>query len=95
METLVLLARESPLPRDVDLEKLLGKLGPQAMPDELAVAWFEDGEVVRDEPERAPNLGKSQASSNPLLRTQGLLRQRLRGLFAYSRAVSFANRGGP
>jgi hypothetical protein len=96
METLLLLAREEPLSRERerDLEKALTGLGPQPMADELDVAWFENGEVVRDEPERAPNLKATLESSNPLLRQQRALEERLKDLFPYRRGISFANRGG-
>jgi len=92
METVLLLAREEPLRED--LTKELAGLGPQPMVDELDVAWFENGEVVRDEPERAPNLKATLESSNPLLRQQRALEERLKGLFVYARGISFANRGG-
>ena len=42
---------------------------------------------------RAPNL-KSKPSSNPLVRINGVLQERLRGYFSYTRSVTFANRGG-
>jgi hypothetical protein len=96
METLVLLARETPLPREVDLAKALGDLGAQPLLDEMDVAWFENGELLRDEPERAPNLKEARLGSSPLLHTQGVLHERLKGLgFTYTRAITFANRGGP
>jgi serine/threonine protein kinase len=96
MEALVLLARETPLQREVDLAKALGDRGPQPLLDEMDVAWFENGELVRDEPERGPNLKEPGEGSNPVLRTQGLLRERLKDLgFTYTRAITFANRGGP
>ena len=34
------------------------------------MAWFQNGEVVRDEPNRGPNLGKTHDASHPVLRTQ-------------------------
>jgi serine/threonine protein kinase len=96
METLVLLAREAPLPPEVDLAQALGELGPQPLLDEMDVAWFENGALVRGDPERAPNLKEARPGSSPVLRTQGVLHERLKGLgFTYTRAVTFANRGGP
>jgi hypothetical protein len=96
METLVLLARETPLPREVDLAKALGDLGPQPLLDEMDVAWFENGELERGDPERGPNLKEPREGSSPVLRTQGALQERLKGLgFTYTQAVTFANRGGP
>ena len=43
METLVLLARETPLPADVDLRSALGAVRPQASQTLQAMAWFENG----------------------------------------------------
>jgi serine/threonine protein kinase len=94
LETLLLLTREEPLAADVDMEKLLAGLGPQPMEDERDVAWFENGLLVHDDVRRAPNL-KSKPSSNPLVRINGVLHARLRNHFRYTRAVTFANRGGP
>jgi hypothetical protein len=95
METLVLLARGAPLPPEVDLAKALGELGQQPLLDEMDVAWFENGELVRGDPERAPNLKEARPGSSPVLRAQGVLQERLKGLgFTYTRAVTFANRGG-
>jgi hypothetical protein len=62
----------------------------------MDVAWFENGELVRGDPERAPNLKEPREGSSPVLRAQGVLHERLKGLgFTYTRAVTFANRGGP
>jgi hypothetical protein len=60
----------------------------------LDVAWFENGALVRDEPERAPNLKAPREGSNPLVRRQRALEERLEKLFPYRRGISFANRGG-
>jgi hypothetical protein len=92
LETLLLLVRETPLERDVDLPQLLGDLGPQAWPDLGYVAWFQNGAEVTDEPDRAPS-GKVGESANPAVRTQQRVRQRLGERFAFTRAVSFGNQG--
>jgi hypothetical protein len=97
METLVLLVRATPLPQDVDLAKALGGLGAQqrGKEEELGdVAWFENGWLVTTEKERAANLKDIGESSNPVLRLQQALRQRLGEHFAYTRAVTFGNLGG-
>jgi len=97
METLLLLAREAPLPADVDLAKVLAGLGKQDRrnQDELGeVAWFENGMLVKDDPDRAANLKEISPASNPVLRLQGELKRRLGGQFAYTRAVTFGNLGG-
>jgi serine/threonine protein kinase len=92
LETLVLLVRETKLERDVDLRKEIGEVGAQDWPDLTYVAWFENGVEVMDEPNRAPS-GKVGESSNPAVRTQKRLQQRLGERFEYTRAVSFGNLG--
>jgi serine/threonine protein kinase len=93
METLVLLVRDTPWPREQDLAALLGPLEPQPMIDPQAMAWFENGALIRDERDRAPHL-QGRVSSNVLLRTQQRLQEKLRRHFSYQRAVSFTNQGG-
>ncbi|HEV3255894.1 MAG TPA: protein kinase [Gemmataceae bacterium] len=95
METLLLLAREDPLPAGTDLQKLLAGLSPQRMQNPQAVVWFENGEVVRDEPQRQLEFFDAERIDDPVLNTQHLLKAQLRGYFSYSRAVSFANVGKP
>jgi hypothetical protein len=91
LETLLLLVRETPLERDVDLPNLLGDLGPQAWPDLRYAAWFQNGVEVTDEPDRAPSrIGES---ANPAVRTQQRVQQRLGEWFVFTRAVSFGNQG--
>jgi hypothetical protein len=89
METLVLLARETPLPRDVDLRAELGRLPRQDGHDRRAVVWFENGVVVRGEPERAPRF-EPRRREDPVLTVQQRIRERLQRHFDYTRAVSFA-----
>jgi serine/threonine protein kinase len=93
METLVLLARETSLPRDVDLRALLGPLPPQKEQNLLAAVWFENGEVVRDDTERAFAAFDVQRIDDPVLHAQSLVKDRLLPHFAYSRAVSYAHQG--
>jgi tRNA A-37 threonylcarbamoyl transferase component Bud32 len=49
MVTLLLLARETPLPSEVDLRGELKPLPAQMQQDVRAAVWFENGEEVRDE----------------------------------------------
>jgi hypothetical protein len=101
METLVLLTRETPLPAEVDLAGLLGKMEAQTLPAGDAakmVAWFEDGVPVQEK-DRAPFLGERKLGldgepAEPVLRTQARIRKRLGDLFGYTRAVAFPNSGG-
>jgi hypothetical protein len=94
METLVLLVREEQLPPDVDLAALLADLGAQTTPDLQAVGWFQNGVLVTGEKDRGPSFKQARASDNPVLRTQQVVQQRVKGSFAYTRAVTFGNEGG-
>lgn len=94
IETLLLLARDEPLPANEDLSQLFAGLPKQKTADPRAAAWFENGDLVRNEVDRGPiRLDKATERDDPVLKTQALLRTRLQGLFPYSRAVSFANKG--
>jgi hypothetical protein len=95
MDTLVLLAREKPLPPDVDLRTDLEKLPLQDEKDLRAVAWFENGQVRKGgNPLRASPRFDVTWKAHPLLQVQERIRQlqHKRG-FAYSCAVSFATLG--
>jgi hypothetical protein len=94
METLLLLVRDEPLPPDVDLAALLGNLGPQTTSDLQAAGWFKNGDLETGEKDRAPSFKQTRTSDNPVLRTQQVVQQRVKGLFAYTRAVTFGNEGG-
>jgi hypothetical protein len=93
METLLLLARDAPWPRDVDLRRLLSGLPRAAVQHPAAAVWFRNWQVVFDEPQRAPNLFDERRPGEPVLRMQEELRERLGKYCGYSRAVSFANAG--
>jgi hypothetical protein len=93
MDTLLLLVRETPLsPADNDkLRAWVRDLGVQKEPALRTAAWFENGELVRDDPDRdAPVYAKKKVNDDPVLRTQALLRTRLAEVFPYTRAVCFA-----
>jgi hypothetical protein len=76
----------------VDLLAELAGLPPQRRQGKTTVVWFENGRVVTDERNRAPNWEEMEV--NDPLRT---VQERLRALQArqggYVRAVSFANLG--
>ena len=94
MVTLVLLARQTPLPRDVDLRAELGQLPPQKEQDIGATVWFENGEEVRNEPDHRAMHFDVTRRDDPVLQTQERIRSRLLGhYFSYARAVSFASQG--
>jgi hypothetical protein len=93
METLVLLACETELPRDFDLKGRFAGLKPQEMQNDAAAVWFENGRVVHDEANRAPKQFDPTRIDDPVLQTQRLLQEQLGPHFLYTRAVSFAFRG--
>jgi serine/threonine protein kinase len=95
LETLVLLVRETPLPADVDLKGILAGLAEQKprSRDGGLVAWFENGELVRDEPERAADLSGEVESKNPVVRINREVQDRMERHFGYTRAVTFGNQG--
>jgi serine/threonine protein kinase len=92
METLLLLVRATPLPRDTDLAKLLKDLPQQNRQNARAAVWFENGNVVsgKTERERAPRFFDERQIDDPVLRTQQLLKTTLAPLCDYSRAVCFS-----
>jgi hypothetical protein len=93
VESLLLLVRAERLPDDVDLAALFAGLPRQnGLPDPRARAWFENGELVRHDRDRGP-VRVGQGQEDAVLRTQALLRGKLRPLFPYTRAVCFAFQG--
>jgi hypothetical protein len=93
METLVMLARQTPLPPEVKLRALLAGFPRQTQQDARAVVWFENGEVVQDYKERGPNFFRVERINDPVLVTERLFRELLQPYCDYSCAVSFANCG--
>lgn len=95
METLLLLARDAPLPAGLRLETLLAGLPRQACQDPQAIVWFENGRPVAVESDRlrGPNFADPRQIPDPVLQTQELLRGRLSSYFPVMRAVSVANQG--
>jgi hypothetical protein len=94
LETMVLLCRDEVLPVDVDLKGLLGRFGPQPLAgqDVGAVAWFENGDTVRDEQQRAP-LTTPVKGGNPLERLNREVQRRVKEHFSYTRAITYGNEG--
>src|SRR5262249_31289411 len=95
METLLLLARETTWPRDVDLRALLAGLPRPAMQQPESAVWFRNWDVVldKDEKERGANFFDERRPNDPVMRAQQILRERLQDKYDFSRAVSFANTG--
>ena len=97
METLVMLARKTPLPADVDLKAELGAVPPQKLRTLQAAAWFENGRLVTNEPSRSAVDWGDEKDDDPVKAAEEQIRSRLGPgkdkLFSYTRAVSFAVRG--
>jgi hypothetical protein len=95
MQTLVLLARQTQLPPEVNLVQLTSGLPPQTMQNVSALVEIDGGRVVTEEMERtrAPLFFNAQQIDDPVLRTQQLLTERLGRDFELINAVSFANQG--
>jgi serine/threonine protein kinase len=92
METLVMLVAEKPLAEDAHLKNLLTGLPPQKEQQLRAAVWFENGEVVVNDKDRAPSF-EVKVINDPVLQTQQLVKEKLQPHFAYTRAVSFAYQG--
>jgi hypothetical protein len=95
METIVLLLRETPLPKekDRDWQKLLPDRPPQQAQNPTSAVWFENGQVVHHERERAPKSFDVKRINDPVLETQRFLHEKLSRDCDYTVAVSFAHQG--
>jgi hypothetical protein len=97
METLVMLARKTPLPHGVDLKAELGVIRPQKLRTLQSTAWFENGRLVTNEAGRSAVDWDDEKTDDPVRATEEQIRSRLGPgkdkLFHYTRAVSFAVRG--
>jgi hypothetical protein len=91
MWTMLLLARATPwtVP-DEEIRGLFVGLPPQRpVPNPRAAVWFENGRVVKNDELRRPQFVE-EAIDDPVLRLQGLLRDRLQPHASFTSAVSFA-----
>jgi tRNA A-37 threonylcarbamoyl transferase component Bud32 len=99
METLLLLARHSPLPADVSLRELLAAIPNATIPCRPNAMRFREGRPLPAEPQepsdpthkvtRDPVLDRPVAINDPLLKLQQELVNRLRPHFDLIYAVSF------
>jgi hypothetical protein len=96
METLLMLARATPLPLDdAALQKLFAGIGQQRpIQDRRSAVWFENGKVVEGDPNRKRDYFDTEVGLNdPVLRLQALIEQRLQPQASFTSAVSFARLG--
>src|SRR5262249_46506784 len=94
LETAVLLVRRSPLPADVDLAALIGKLAPSRLTNPHEIAWLEltpAQNAARHEKVLHRNLvtEESKRIDEPILN----LLERLKPHFELIKAVRFAHLG--
>jgi tRNA A-37 threonylcarbamoyl transferase component Bud32 len=95
METLLLLARPSPLDADdAAVKGWFADLQPQRpVQNPLSAVWFENGQVVQNDARRKRQWFEEGDIDDPVLRMQRLLRERLQPHAAFTSAVSFAKQG--
>jgi serine/threonine protein kinase len=96
MNALVMLARETPLDLTDDALKamLAGVRAQRPSPSQHAAIWLENGQEVRDEPDRKRTFGtEEKALDSPIARMQAMIRDKLQPHADYTRAVMFAKAG--
>jgi hypothetical protein len=95
METILLLARDTPLPASVDVERAVAGLQPQKMQNPESLVEFDRGHPVTESMDhsRGALFFDPQRIDEPVLQNQQLLEERLGRYFPFISAVSFANRG--
>ena len=94
-ETVMLLARETPLSKDSDLSLLLAGLPRQGMVPTQAMVSFDRGAIDVDAlaHDRRPQFSKPQPLHDSVLETQRLVAEKLSPHFSLIRSVSFPNQG--
>ena len=94
-ETFVLLARDEPLPSEVDIAGLLTGLPSQEVQDALRAIWFADGTPVSKTADRLRGIDVTENATidDSLLQTQQMIQEKLGPHFSLSRAVSFTSQG--
>ena len=93
METLLLLARHSPLPAEVDVRALLAAMPHATIPCRPNAVRFQEGRPLSGELARDVFLKRPMAIDDPLLQLQQELVNRLRPHFELIHAVSFPVHG--
>ncbi len=95
METLLLLARVTPLPHNVDLHNLLRDVPADRVPLREQIVWSEDGRCKMHQRNRTrkPILNRQDVLDDPLLNLHWQLANALRPYFDCVHAVSFPVNG--
>ncbi len=91
VETVLLLARERPLPADTDLVALLSGLPRPTVESHGHAIWFGDGTVRRTvhPPDRGPDFDVLVRRNDRVAEMHGWLRERLKPFFLVQEGVSF------
>jgi hypothetical protein len=98
MTTILFLARQTPLPEEIDLAALFGREDPPPLSESNPVAFFVQGNLASrkeaaDGGTRSSDFTQPKPISDPLLQFHSRLAQRLRPHFDLIRAVSYADLG--
>lgn len=99
VETLLLLARHTPLPRHVDLAKLVAAASRPTLARTATASWFQNGTPLAakpsapSRPQRPAELQHTQRIPDPVLRMHRELMDVLQPHFEFVRAVSFPVQG--
>jgi hypothetical protein len=88
METVLLLARQSPLPEAISLQHLLSEFRAQTIPVQPGVWRFVNGQRFGPKP-RGPSLKKTATVTDPLLKFQWRLVDVLRPHFDLIQTICF------
>ena len=95
METLLLLARETPMPREIHLAETLIVRQLPAIYDASTLVEFDGGVMVtaEEQQERGPKFFEPERIDDPLLQLHQQIADEMRVHFPLVRAVTFFHRG--
>ena len=94
-ETICLVTRDQPLPKNVDLAKVLGGLPAQSAMSGTLVELINGklSDVSGQRQQRGPKVRATDTTPNPVFELQSELQDVLQQHFAYIRMISFPNQG--
>jgi len=93
MESVLVLARSTPLPRDVDLQAQLASSGPMRIQDPRGAVWFEDWSMITSRVDRGIDPSRVTRIRDPILEHNAWLKSQLERYSQNSAIVVFANDG--
>jgi len=90
-ESVIVLARDTPLPNNTRLEAMFEGLPSQGVVAESAIVHFHNGQIhLTGNRERAPNFETAGKTEHGVMLTQRILHERLRDQFPLVHALSFS-----